>query len=78
MTQQFIQPADNEFADEVYQDLMRLAASFRERMYFSIADELEMIAQRGPAGMLTEQKNTVLNQIQAVEHSLANLRASLS
>lgn len=75
---EFLQPADNEFSPEVFQDLMTLSASFRQRMFFSIADELKMIAMRGPVGMLTAQKSIVLTRIQAVEHSLADLRSSLT
>ncbi len=48
MTTQITQPEDNQYAAEVFDELVALAASFRERMYFSAADELERIALRGP------------------------------
>lgn len=44
----YTQPEDNGYAPEVFQELMTLAASFRQRMYFSAADELEAMAMRGP------------------------------
>ena len=42
------QPEGNEYAPEVFQELAALAASFRDRQYFSVANELESIALRGP------------------------------
>ena len=45
------QPAGNEYSLDVFQDLMLLSLSFRDKMYFSVADELERMAIRGPEEM---------------------------
>jgi hypothetical protein len=72
----FAQPEDNEFASEVFQELMALSASFRERCFFSIADELENLACRGPEKMQIAINAEVLRQCLGVELAIENLRAA--
>jgi hypothetical protein len=75
--QLFVQPEDNEFAPQVFTELMALSASFRERQYFSIADDLEVIALGGPDRTQSAAKAEVLRQCASMEAALVNLRESI-
>ena len=68
-----MQPEHNQYASEVYAQLVATASSFRDYQLFSAADELEAMAARGPDQWRRLDQFSTADVMQAATQRLATL-----
>lgn len=73
LRQSIVQPEHNQYASEVYAQLVATASSFRDYQLFSAADELEAMAARGPDQWRRLDQFSTADVMQAATQRLATL-----
>lgn len=73
LRESIVQPENNSYALEVYTALLAMASSFRDYKCFSVADELEAIAARGPDQWRRLDQFSTADVMQAATQRLALL-----